>query len=39
MTLGSVAVERVCKYAEDLLNLCYYTQGGKVVAMEVGVSD
>lgn len=39
VTLGSVAVERVCKYAEDLLNLCYYTKGGKVVAMEVGVSD
>lgn len=37
--LGAVAAERVCKYAEDLLNLCYYTKGGKVVAMEVGVSD
>lgn len=37
--LGAVAVERVCRYAEDLLNLCYYTKGGKVVAMEVGVSD
>ncbi|MGE6333133.1 hypothetical protein [Stenotrophomonas sp. NPDC077659] len=39
LKLSSVAVECVCKYAEDLLNLCYYTRDGKVVAMDVGVSD